>query len=431
MNLNILVKAILCLYLSMLLHTVCAQPLKPGDAIPDRVWHHPLTVVNHPASKSSVTLNDFKGKPILLDFWATWCGSCITGFPKINALQRKFGNQVTILSVTYEDAAVIQRFFTEKAGKHHTYIQTVINDTILKQHFPHTGVPHIVWIDADGKVINTTLSDELTEKNITAIIENKKPKMATKKDVSRKRPLFLSEDFPEDLPLLHYSIFFNGYYPGLPSGNKIRKNSAGKVYSRQVTNSPIMSLIYPVAYELFQQNGESFSNNRTVLDSLKRPELLDLIPKKGGGYESGNLYSYEIVVPENKTDSLYHYMLADINKYSPYKVWIQKRSAKCLALIRTSDTDKIKSKGGSAQNTFPYQSPSVVINQPVANLLLKLNDQPAFRLPIIDETAYSGNIDITINNPRDIPSLKKELRRYGLDLVEVERELNMLVISDH
>lgn len=52
-------------------------------------------------------------------------------------------------------------------------------------------------------------------------------------------------------------------------------------------------------------------------------------------------------------------------------------------------------------------------------------------LPIIDETGYKGNVDMIINAKlNDMSSLRKDLKRYNLDLIEGERVINMLVIRD-
>lgn len=53
----------------------------------------------------SVTLSDFRGKVVLLNFWATWCTACLAEIPALVALQEKLGNQVAILGVALDGVA--------------------------------------------------------------------------------------------------------------------------------------------------------------------------------------------------------------------------------------------------------------------------------------------------------------------------------------
>src|SRR5690606_25869757 len=76
------------------------KPLKVGDTIPKELWNMPLQVVNHPEGKDTITLNDYRDKKlIILDFWATWCKSCIEGFPNLSRLQKEFPEQLDVLLV--------------------------------------------------------------------------------------------------------------------------------------------------------------------------------------------------------------------------------------------------------------------------------------------------------------------------------------------
>ncbi len=79
--------------------TVAAYlPLAIGDKLPKNIILG--NVFNYPSD--ILRLDDFRGKMILLDFWATWCGTCIGGFPKMDAIQSEFGNQLKIIRVNAE-----------------------------------------------------------------------------------------------------------------------------------------------------------------------------------------------------------------------------------------------------------------------------------------------------------------------------------------
>src|SRR5690606_25618155 len=109
-------------------------------------------------------------KLILLDFWATWCSACLKGFPKMEDLQKQFGDRLKIIPVTSQDRGTLEKFFTSKNGQRFASLQSVVGDQHLKKLFPHVGVPFIVWIK-DGKLLNTTDSEQVLSGNITKVLE--------------------------------------------------------------------------------------------------------------------------------------------------------------------------------------------------------------------------------------------------------------------
>jgi cytochrome c biogenesis protein CcmG, thiol:disulfide interchange protein DsbE len=70
------------------------QPPRIGQAAPE------FTVTD---SQRTVSLSQFKGKPVVLNFWASWCAPCVEEMPSLVQLQKIMGDKVTILAVS-EDA---------------------------------------------------------------------------------------------------------------------------------------------------------------------------------------------------------------------------------------------------------------------------------------------------------------------------------------
>ncbi len=76
------------------------QVLEIGDTIPQALWDLKLQTVNHPEGKNSITLNEHKGKLIILDFWSTWCGACVQAMPELKQLQKQFSDSLMIIPIT-------------------------------------------------------------------------------------------------------------------------------------------------------------------------------------------------------------------------------------------------------------------------------------------------------------------------------------------
>lgn len=150
------VLALLCLNFGLKAQTPVSnlQPLRVGQSLPDSVWNLPMKILN--SDEKEVTLKSFQGKLIILDFWATWCTSCIKKFPMLTELQQEFSGDLAILLVN----SSIKGDTPEKMmAKLKGYpIASIINDKVLKVLFPHEYIPHYVWIDGKGKVFAITSS---------------------------------------------------------------------------------------------------------------------------------------------------------------------------------------------------------------------------------------------------------------------------------
>jgi thiol-disulfide isomerase/thioredoxin len=67
------------------------------------------------ASGKKLTLADFRGKPILLNLWATWCAPCVKEMPTLDALAAREGDKLQVVAVSQDfDAAKVAPFFAEK-----------------------------------------------------------------------------------------------------------------------------------------------------------------------------------------------------------------------------------------------------------------------------------------------------------------------------
>lgn len=80
-------------------------PLGIGAVAPD------FTVKD---SDKTVTLSQFKGKPVLLNFWATWCPPCVEEMPSMVELQKQLGDKVIILAVSTDVDDDAYKKFTSK-----------------------------------------------------------------------------------------------------------------------------------------------------------------------------------------------------------------------------------------------------------------------------------------------------------------------------
>lgn len=122
-----------------------AQP-KVGKPVPTFKMTDLAGKIHTPAS--------LKGKVVLLDFWATWCGPCKMASPAMNNLQKKFGNKLMVIGANVWDGTPAEGK-SKAAGykKEHGYVYsfTYGNDNLAKA-WGVRGIPYFVLIDKNGTV---------------------------------------------------------------------------------------------------------------------------------------------------------------------------------------------------------------------------------------------------------------------------------------
>ena len=91
-----IVLALLCLNFPIKAQTSLTQNgLKPGDELPDIKIHK---LFNYPVKDTR--LSAFRGKVLILDFWATWCSPCVAMMPRMDSLQKEFAGKIQFLPVS-------------------------------------------------------------------------------------------------------------------------------------------------------------------------------------------------------------------------------------------------------------------------------------------------------------------------------------------
>lgn len=101
----------------------------------------------------NVKLSDFKGKVVLLDFWATWCGPCKIEIPWFIEFQKKYGSAgLQVVGVSIDDTLDKLKPFVAQNKMNYTILQGLDHDDVQDAYGPMFGVPVTVVISRDGKV---------------------------------------------------------------------------------------------------------------------------------------------------------------------------------------------------------------------------------------------------------------------------------------
>jgi len=99
-----------------------------------------------------ISLDEFKGKIVLLNFWATWCGPCRAEIPDLIDLQNKYKDQLAIVALaTDEDDAALVKKFSQKAGIN--YRVGMSSDELRVAYGGIPALPTSFVIDPQGRVV--------------------------------------------------------------------------------------------------------------------------------------------------------------------------------------------------------------------------------------------------------------------------------------
>jgi len=176
-----------------ILSSAQAPPVKTltvGDTVPDITFQK---VIN--SNDTILNLSDFKDKFIILDFWAVWCGACISELPRLDSLQQKYKDRLSIILVncmrrSHDSEKRIRDLFTKNWQQvyHKDFNCLVVADssTQFRHLFSFKMIPHYVWIDTKGIIQAITSSAQLTDANIALMLEGRKLALPVKQDSDLK-----------------------------------------------------------------------------------------------------------------------------------------------------------------------------------------------------------------------------------------------------
>jgi peroxiredoxin len=100
---------------------------------------------------AELSLSELKGRVVVLDFWATWCGPCVQAIPHVQTLAERFADEpVTVLGINRDTPGSEQRVARFLEKKEVTFRQVLDGEGKIAEAYRVTGIPCTVLIDREG-----------------------------------------------------------------------------------------------------------------------------------------------------------------------------------------------------------------------------------------------------------------------------------------
>jgi uncharacterized protein (TIGR03435 family) len=333
-----------------------------------------------------------KGKVVVLEFWATWCGPCVAAIPHLNELSAKFPpSQVQFIAITDEERAAVEPFLKKRPID--AWIGLERKTAIYKDY----GRPTTVLIDKFGKVAAVIRPTDLQESLLQALVEGKPVET---------KSLALAADTPSFLP--------DRENPAVKPMFKMEIRPTLYPESRGISYKTGMLRLYN--YSLSSLFGWCFNTTavRVNLDARLPKEFYDVIFDMPGAGKQ-----------EQET------ALAESLKLACHaKTHWEEKEVEAYVLGSTPlAASALPAKGPCGTAAMSDQNHLTMINNSMPELATFL--EALLDAPVVDETNLKEKYDVQIQltAEKGVAKYQPGLEKLGLTLRSAKRKINMLVVD--
>lgn len=399
-----------------------------GRKMPDYVFND---VTNYTKNKTS--LQELKGKWVVLDFWDKGCLACIGNFPYVNKEQLKFKGkfQFMLVGSEFDKKGELKPLFEKLRKKLNLVIPCAfdLDAGLFNQLFKSYTVPKTVVIDPEGIIRFATSGVMPYEDELEELYLNKKVTPVVNYAISDR-------SVDPDTGVIFQSKLSNHRVSGskytIPRDITVSLQS-GSIAIKGVSLASLYSYAFtgcdsPWGAKEWQNSNVGFFREPIL-------ETKDSLLFRVNWRTSENLFNYTMQFPAGKFTKadLMRLMQEDLKRYFGFEVSIERRKLPYWRLIASERAmKKLRANGDSTYLDMPKTGVIRLKNQPLMKAIFgELISNSKTPWAIVDETGINGNIDISFNiDPTDRNDYLHALKENGLEVVRGEKEMYCIVIRD-
>jgi len=388
--------------------TDLSKALKVGDT-----FVPPATVQLMRGQLKTIDWKKLENKVVILDFFDTYCGTCIELMPKLQKLQDTYPDKVQIFNVGWQDKETLDKFFKSNAylKEHNVNLSVIYADKYLKEHFPHAGAPHVVFLH-QGKVQAITFFKQVTAENILTLHNKGSIKLPYKNDFGT---VDLSTK-TNPIENLKSSITITGYQDGVPiEAFATSFDTVTGQFKTSMMNRPIFRALISATTRI--KKSDFYIRDDRVVWKVKNPGKYDDLNNVGESWLSENGICYERIDRKQRPDSVQaRLVLDDLHRLLGIKSYYSTKTMKCLLL-----------KPGTVRNST---APTTGTRPVYANsdVLAGFIDFSNLFPPAVDLVKRKERIQI--GSFKNLEELNDQLGPYGIEAVIDDYSIPVFVVEE-
>ena len=119
-----------------------------------------------------VNLKEFRGKYLVVDFWASWCGPCRSEIPHMKDLYEVYkGKDIEFLSVSIDKSKNAWKKAMRQEDMAWPQLQAPGSGKDIMKEYQFSGIPYIILLDKEGKIVAKQLRSESLKKQLESIFK--------------------------------------------------------------------------------------------------------------------------------------------------------------------------------------------------------------------------------------------------------------------